>query len=78
MKLENMILSEVTHSQKNSHCSLACSMALIDKWTLIPKLGIAKIQFTEHMKLKKKEDHNVDASILLKRGNKILIGRGNL
>ena len=31
-----------------------------------------KIQFAEHMKLKK-EDQNVDTSILLRRGNKILI-----
>ena len=34
-----------------------------------PKLGIPKIQFTSHMKLKK-EDHSMDTSILLKRGNK--------
>ena len=32
------------------------------------------IQFTEHVKLKKKEDQSVDASVLLRRGNKILIG----
>jgi hypothetical protein len=30
------------------------------------KLGITKIQFTNHMKLKKKEDQSVDTSILLK------------
>jgi hypothetical protein len=29
------------------------------------------------MKLKKKEDHSVDASVLLRRGNKILTG-GNV
>ena len=29
-----------------------------------------KIQFTTHMKLKKKEDQNVDASVLLRRGTK--------
>jgi hypothetical protein len=34
-------------------------------------LKISKIQFTGHMKLKK-EDQNVDASIL-RRGNKILM-----
>jgi hypothetical protein len=39
------------------------------------KLGIHKIQFTDHMKLKKKEDQSVDASVLLRRGNKILKGR---
>jgi hypothetical protein len=30
-----------------------------------------KIQFTKHMKLKKKEDQSVDTLILLRRGNKI-------
>jgi hypothetical protein len=30
-----------------------------------------KIQFTNHMKLKKKEDQSVDTSIILRRGNKI-------
>jgi hypothetical protein len=34
-------------------------------------LGITKIQFTSHMKLKKKENQSVDTSILLRRGNKI-------
>jgi hypothetical protein len=33
-----------------------------------------KIQFTDYMKLKKKEDQSVGASILLRRGNKILMG----
>ena len=32
------------------------------------------IQFTDHMKLKKKEDQSVNASVLLRRGNKIIIG----
>ena len=35
------------------------------------------MQFTDHMKPKKKEDQNVDASMLLRRGNKILTG-GNM
>jgi hypothetical protein len=38
---------------------------------LAQKLKIPKIQFTNHMKLKKKEDQSVDTSILLRRGNKI-------
>jgi len=38
------------------------------------KLGILKKNFTDHMKLKKKEDQNVDASFLLRRENKILTG----
>jgi hypothetical protein len=33
-----------------------------------------KIQFTDHVKLKKKEDRSVDASVLLRKGNKILNG----
>jgi hypothetical protein len=39
---------------------------------IAPKLIISKIQFTGHMKLKK-EDQNVDALVLLKRGNEIHI-----
>jgi hypothetical protein len=35
------------------------------------KFRIPKIQFVEHMKLKKKEDHRVDTSVLLRRGIKI-------
>jgi hypothetical protein len=37
-----------------------------------PKLRIPKIQFTDHMKPKKKEDQSVDASVLLRRGDEIL------
>ena len=39
--------------------------------TIAQKLRISKIQFTNHMKLKKKEDQSVDRSILLRRENKI-------
>jgi hypothetical protein len=45
--------------------------ALTDKWILAQKLRIPKIQFTDHMKLKKKEVQSVDTLILLRRGNKI-------
>jgi hypothetical protein len=45
--------------------------ALTYKWILAQKLGIPKIQFTNHMKLKKKEDQSVDTLILPRRGNKI-------
>ena len=48
--------------------------AVTDKWILAQKLRILKIQFTDHMKLKKKEDQSIDASVLLRRGNKILMG----
>jgi hypothetical protein len=42
MELENIILSEVTQSQKNTY-------ALTDKWILSQKLGIPKIQLTDNM-----------------------------
>jgi hypothetical protein len=38
-------------------------------------LGIPKIQFTNHIKLKKKEDHSVDTSIYLRRGEQNTHGR---
>jgi hypothetical protein len=47
---------------------------LTDKWILALKLGIPWVQFTDHMKLKKKEDQSVDASVLLRRGVKIPMG----
>ena len=47
---------------------------LTDKWILAQKLQIPKIQFSDHKKLKKKEDQSVDTSVLLRRGNKILMG----
>jgi hypothetical protein len=50
--------------------------ALTDKWILSLKLGIPKIQFTDHMKHKKKKDQSVDASVF-RSGNKILTGGNN-
>jgi hypothetical protein len=47
--------------------------ALSEKWVLTEKLRIPKIQFTEHIKVKKKEDQSVGASVFLGSGNKILI-----
>jgi hypothetical protein len=44
---------------------------LIDKWILGKKLGIPTIKLIDHMKLKK-EGPSVDASIPLRRGNKII------
>ena len=41
---------------------------------LAQKLRIPKIQFKDHMKLKKKEDQSVDTLVLLRRGNKIPMG----
>jgi hypothetical protein len=45
--------------------------ALTDKWILVQKLRIPKIQFAKHMKLKKKEDQSMDTLILLRKGNKM-------
>jgi hypothetical protein len=59
MELENIILSEVTQSQRNEQ------YVLTDNWILAQKFRIPKMQFADHMKPKKKEDQNVDASVLL-------------
>jgi len=48
--------------------------ALTVKWILAQKLRIPRIQFTDHMKLKKLEDQRVVASVLLRRVNKIFTG----
>ena len=40
----------------------------------VSKLRIPMIQFTDHMKLKKKEDQSVDTWVLLRRGNKLPMG----
>jgi hypothetical protein len=45
--------------------------ALTDEWISAQKLGVPKIQFANHMKLKKKEEQSVDTWILLRRRNKI-------
>ena len=36
-----------------------------------PETRLPKIQFAKYMKLKKKKDQSADASILLRRGNKM-------
>ena len=64
MHLEDIILSEVTQSQKNTH-------DVTDKQILAQKLRLSKIQFAKYMKLKKKEDQSVDTFLLLRMGNKI-------
>ena len=70
MELENIILSEVTQSQKKHTW-----YAFIDKWILAQKFGIPKIQFPNHVKLKKKEDHSVNTLVFLRRVIKIPMGR---
>jgi hypothetical protein len=39
-----------------------------------PDVWNTQVKFTNHMKLKKKEDHSVDTSVLLRRGIKITMG----
>ena len=48
---------------------------LTDKWILGKRPGIPTIQLTDHTKLKKKENQSVDASVLLRRWIKIIMGR---
>jgi len=48
--------------------------AFTDNWILDQKLRIPKIQFTDHMKLKEKEDRTVDATVFPRRRNNILTG----
>jgi hypothetical protein len=48
--------------------------ALTDKWILAQKFGIPNIQFTDHMKHKKKEERSMYVLVILRRGNKILMG----
>jgi hypothetical protein len=43
-------------------------------WILAWNFRILKIQFTDQLKLKKKEDHSVGTSVLLRRGRKISMG----
>jgi len=39
-------------------------------WILVQKLGLPKIQSTDNMKLKRKDDQSADALVLFRRGNK--------
>jgi hypothetical protein len=59
MYLENIFLNAVTQSQMTTW------YAFIDKWAIAKILQIPIIQFTDHMKLKKKEDQSVDYLVLL-------------
>jgi hypothetical protein len=47
---------------------------LTDKWILAQKFRIPKIEFSNHMKPKKKEDQYVGASVHLTSRNKIFMG----
>ena len=47
---------------------------LTDKLLIARKLRKPTIQLTNHMKLKKKEDHSVHVSVILREGKKTVIG----
>ena len=44
-----------------------------DKWILAQELRIPKKKFTEQMMLQEKEDKSVDASVLSRKENKVLM-----
>jgi hypothetical protein len=46
-------------------------VSLTKKWILAQKIGIPKIQFTNHIQLKKKEDQSINSWILLRMWNEI-------
>jgi hypothetical protein len=69
MELENIILSEVTESQRTH---MVCTHCLNGYKPKSPEFPRYNSQIT--MNLKKKEDKSVDASVLLRRENKILTG----
>ena len=74
MELECTILISLQNlsSQKNTHCM----HSLISGYYL-RNSEYTRQQFTDNRKLKKKKDQSVDASVLLRRDNKILMG-GNM
>ena len=66
IELENIILSEVTQSQRNIHVMYSLISGLLPQTLRIPN-----IQLTDHMKIKKNEDLSVDTLFLLRRVTKI-------
>jgi hypothetical protein len=57
MDVEGIILCEVTQSQKHSHNMYSLIIGYYPRYLECPRY---KIQFVEHLKLKKKEDQSVD------------------
>ena len=66
--MNHIILNEVTVTKEQTW------YILTDKWILAQKFRIPKIRFIDHMKPEKKENQSVDASVLLRRVNKMLTG----
>ena len=67
MDLEDIILSEVTQSLKNTHDMHSLISGYQPRNLEYPRY---KIQFVKHMKLKKNEDLSVNTFPLLRIGNK--------
>jgi hypothetical protein len=65
MELENIILNEVTQSQKHTH-----GMYSLIRGLLVQKLRILMIKLTDQMKLKKKEDQSWMLQYYLEGGRK--------
>lgn len=69
--MHRLLLDELTMTNylnsrsKKGTSRVALFYALTD---ISQKLGIPKIQFTDHMKLNKKEDQTVDGPVLLLKG----------
>ena len=61
MEIENIILSEVPQTPKEICMNIW--YVLTDKWILPQKVKNIHEESTDHMKLKKRESPNVDASI---------------
>jgi hypothetical protein len=49
---------------------------ITDKWILVQKLIMPRMQCTEHVELRSKEDQGVDASVLHWVRNRIIMGSG--
>ena len=65
--LEGIILSEVTHSQRNSYNMYSLISGYYPRNLVYPRY---KIQFAKHMKLKKNKDQSVDTLPFLELGTK--------
>jgi hypothetical protein len=66
MDLENIILMIFSATKEHTW------HVLTDKWILGKEHGIPMSQLMDHKKLKRKEDQRVDASVLFRRGDKII------
>ena len=74
--LRRLFVYHLEHRMSAPSCNGECEggfpqCTFISKWILAQKLRIPKVQFAKHMKLKKKEDQNVDNLFLLRMGNKM-------